>query len=104
MNEAITITNSELVTSISVNNATPAEGEIINYSIRVNNQGPNDATGVYLTTLIPSDLTFDNAVVPAGTTFNSGSGIWDIGNIPSQTSVILNLFAIVNHTFHIIFI
>ena len=96
LDASISVTSSELVTTMSVDNSTPNEGDIVTYSITVNNQGPSDATNVNLTSNLPSGVTFDSFVAPAGTAFNQGSGVWIVGNIASHTSKVLLVKAIVN--------
>ncbi|TMM30338.1 DUF11 domain-containing protein [Polaribacter aestuariivivens] len=93
LNASISVASSELVTKISADNLNPNEGDIVTYSILVNNQGPNDATNVSLTSLLPNDLTLDSFIAPSGTNFNSGSGLWSIGNISSGNSKELKILA-----------
>ncbi|WP_147296383.1 Ig-like domain-containing protein, partial [Lutibacter oceani] len=70
------------------------EGETIVYTIHVDNNGPNDATGVSLTDLLPAGVTYvsDNQ----GGSYNSGSGIWTIGSIANGATATLNITATVD--------
>ncbi len=89
--EIINVTSSDLVTVKIVNNTNPAQGEVVVYSITVTNNGPNNATNVSLEDRLPNGLTYidDDALG----NYNSGSGIWNIGDIPSNTSRTLNIKA-----------
>ncbi|MDG1398039.1 MAG: hypothetical protein P8P88_06595, partial [Polaribacter sp.] len=93
-NETITVASLDLVTVKTVNNSTPSEGNTIEYTITVSNNGPNDATGVSLTDNLPSGITYvsDNS----GGNYNNGSGVWNIGNIVNGASESLVIQANVN--------
>ncbi|WP_298365027.1 gliding motility-associated C-terminal domain-containing protein [uncultured Lutibacter sp.] len=92
--ETIVVTSSDLVTVKTVSNDSPEEGESIVYSIEVTNNGPSDATGVSLTDLLPAGVTYVKD--DQGDSFNSGSGIWTIGDILTGASATLNITATVN--------
>ena len=96
LSASISVSSAELVTIINVDNGTPSEGELITYSITVNNQGSSDATNVLLTSNLPSGVTFDSFVAPTGTNFNKGSGLWTLGNISAHTTKTLLIKATVN--------
>ncbi|MBP8793078.1 MAG: DUF11 domain-containing protein, partial [Lutibacter sp.] len=92
--ETITVTSADLVTTKIVSNSAPNEGDTIVYTIKVENKGGSDATGVSLTDLLPADLTYVSN--DKGAAYNSGSGIWTIGSIADGATVTLNITAIVN--------
>ncbi|GGK37097.1 MULTISPECIES: Ig-like domain-containing protein [Flavobacteriaceae] len=91
--EIIVVTSSDLVTVKTVSNATPNEGDIIVYTIAVTNSG-SDATGVSLTDLLPQGVTYVSDDQSGA--YNSGSGIWTIGNILDGTTATLNITALVD--------
>ncbi|MCZ4245119.1 gliding motility-associated C-terminal domain-containing protein [Pedobacter punctiformis] len=82
----------------TVNNATPAKGNNVTFSITVNNNGPSTATNVITTDVLPSGYTFVSANVPAGTSFNNATGIWNIGTMETGTVIILTVTARVNES------
>lgn len=74
-------------------NPTPNVGELFFYSISVFNGGPDSATGVQVTDMIPAGLNFISAT-PSQGTYNSGTGLWDIGTINAGVTAFLNLYVI----------
>jgi uncharacterized repeat protein (TIGR01451 family) len=72
-------------------------GSPITYTVTASNAGPSDATGVQVTDLLPAGLSFVSANPSAGS-YNSGTGIWDIGALPSGGSATLTVFATVTGT------
>jgi uncharacterized repeat protein (TIGR01451 family) len=80
----------------TVDNATPNLGENVNFTITVNNAGPDQATGVTIADPLPSGLTFLQASDPTG--YNPSSGIWTIGSIAAGDSRTLMLQASVDST------
>ncbi|AWK06841.1 hypothetical protein HYN56_22470 [Flavobacterium crocinum] len=93
--ETITVTNLDLAVVKTVNNATPNEGEVIRYTIRVTNNGASDATNVSLVDKLPVGVTYVSDVVSAGN-YNNGSGLWTIGNLVNGAVATLTIDARVN--------
>ena len=79
----IYVGSTDLAISKSVDNPTPTEGDTLSYTVTVTNNGPNPATGVTVTDLLPSDITYliDNA----GGYYDSATGIWNVTNAGSPT-------------------
>ncbi|MBO7518173.1 MAG: DUF11 domain-containing protein, partial [Methanobrevibacter sp.] len=62
----------------------------VKFTIKVKNNGPNNATGVNVSAIIPEGLVYLSSVSSIGT-YNPDDGIWDIGNLDvgeNQTLVI----------------
>ena len=80
------------VKTLASGDSTPAEGDTVTFQIEVTNDGPNAATNVRLTDLLPSGLTATaaNGGISQGS-YDSGSGIWDIGTLANGASAILTL-------------
>ncbi len=76
-------------------NTTEIIGDPITFEIVVTNNGPQNNTGVQVTDLLPSGYTFTSFTNSTGT-YNSATGIWDIGNLPSGQSETLQIIAIIN--------
>ncbi|RMG57565.1 MAG: DUF11 domain-containing protein, partial [Gammaproteobacteria bacterium] len=70
-------------------------GEPIQYTITVYNDGPADATGVQVRDNFPTSVTFTNAT-PSQGTFDSGTGVWDIGSLPAGNNVTLVIDGVIN--------
>jgi len=81
----------------ALDNATPAVGDTVNFTITVTNSGPSDATGVQITDLLPSGYTFVSANPSAGT-YDSGTGVWNVGTVANGASETLQLTATMNPT------
>ncbi|MGL4669595.1 MAG: DUF7507 domain-containing protein, partial [Methanobacteriaceae archaeon] len=73
-------------------------GEIITYTIKIANTGPSAASNVVVSDLLPTGLVFVSALAPAGTSYNSTTGIWTIGNFNPYTEMTLVITAIANTT------
>ncbi|WP_189579791.1 Ig-like domain-containing protein, partial [Mongoliitalea lutea] len=75
----------------SVNNAAPNVGDVVTFSILVQNLGPNLATEVFVSDVLPSNLVYvsDNS----GGAYDPISGIWNVGDIPagSSTNLLINV-------------
>ncbi|TMD19250.1 MAG: DUF11 domain-containing protein, partial [Chloroflexi bacterium] len=72
-------------------------GSNVDFTISVTNNGPSDATGVQITDQLPAGLTFVSATPSAGT-YNSGTGVWNIGGLAAAGSATLTLTATVTAT------
>ena len=82
-----------LVTTKILGPLTPgpfAEGGNVTYLLTVTNGGPLDATGVTAIETYPSELILGTATPTAGT-YDSGTGIWAIGDLASGASATLTL-------------
>ncbi|MFV8352048.1 hypothetical protein ACNQHI_03685, partial [Flavobacterium sp. XS2P14] len=82
----------------TVNNATPNVGSNVIFTLTANNAGPSSATGVNVTDVLPAGYTYVSNTVPSTGTFNSGTGVWSIGNLANSASATLTITATVNAT------
>jgi uncharacterized repeat protein (TIGR01451 family)/gliding motility-associated-like protein len=80
---------SDLRVNKTVDNSTPTIGTDIVFTITVTNDGPNNATGVEVTDVIPSGYSYvgDNG----GGAYDDGSGVWTIGNLNNGASISLGI-------------
>lgn len=94
--DAFVTTNSSADLSVTkdVDNPTPNVGSNVTFTIVVANSGPSDATGVNVTDVLPSELTFVSANPAAS--YNSVTGIWTIGNLAKGASATLTIMATVS--------
>lgn len=82
------------VTKVSSNN-TPLAGNTITFTVTVTNNGPSPATGVVATDQLPSGYTYSTHSTSVGT-YNTGTGVWNVGNLPNGSSATLTLTVVVN--------
>ena len=90
-----TITHeTDLVTlkSLASGNTNPVPGETVSFSILVRNDGPDPASGVSLTDLLPAGLTptGNNGQVTTGN-YDASTGIWDLGGLAAGATAELTL-------------
>jgi uncharacterized repeat protein (TIGR01451 family) len=70
-------------------------GDVITYTISVANAGPNDATQVRVTDVLPSNLTFVSSTSTLGS-YATSTGVWTIGDLLNNASTTLTLVANIN--------
>ncbi|MGV6830615.1 MAG: T9SS type B sorting domain-containing protein, partial [bacterium] len=75
----------------------PLIGDEITFILTITNDGPEDATGVQVTDLLPSGFDFILFSSTAGT-YDETTGIWNIGNIANGASETLLIDVLVNET------
>ncbi|MGH8172736.1 MAG: DUF7507 domain-containing protein, partial [Rhodanobacteraceae bacterium] len=68
-----------------VDNAAPNIGDTVTFTITAHDNGPNDATGVVVTDLLPAGLGFVSAT-PSQGAYSSATGLWNIGTLTSGGS------------------
>ncbi|MFD2564890.1 T9SS type B sorting domain-containing protein, partial [Aquimarina rubra] len=96
LEETIVITNlADLVISKTVDNNNPNEGDTINYSIIVRNDGTEQATQLIINDLLPAGITYTSDSPSLGT-YNNATGDWIIGMLDAGATAILTITAIVD--------
>src|SRR5262249_57165077 len=80
----------DIAVTKTVDNASPILGQIVTFTVTATNNGPGNATGLTLSDLIPPTL-FSAAVPSPGTSYDTMSGVWTIGNLPSGQSQTLQI-------------
>jgi uncharacterized repeat protein (TIGR01451 family) len=71
--------------------STPNVGQRFHYTLIVTNNGSTTATGVQVVDHIPAGLTFNSYTASQGT-YNSATGIWNVGTLISGAVATLQLF------------
>ncbi|MEP7284391.1 MAG: hypothetical protein ABI947_01325 [Chloroflexota bacterium] len=89
-------TVADLGVTMTVNNASPAEGAQINYTVTVTNNGPQLATGIQITHAQVAGITLVSGSYSQGSNYNVGTGVWTVGSLVNGGSATLNLIEIVN--------
>ncbi|RAJ80341.1 putative repeat protein (TIGR01451 family)/gliding motility-associated-like protein [Chitinophaga dinghuensis] len=84
------------VANIAVNktadNMAPDAGTIITFTITATNAGPSPATSVIVSDLLNDGYTLQTSTPSVGT-YNSGTGIWNIGTLNNGASATLTMVA-----------
>ena len=72
----------------TVDKSNPKVGEVVTYTIRVENWGPEDATGVEVEDILPEGVELLDGAEPipddSGGSYDPGTGIWTVGTIPND--------------------
>ncbi|KAB8140884.1 DUF11 domain-containing protein [Chloroflexia bacterium SDU3-3] len=83
----------DLAVTKVANTATPNVGANVTFMVQVANNGPNAATGVQISDVLPSGLLFVSA--SGAGTYTSGTGVWNVGNLGAGATATLTLVATV---------
>ncbi|MDO7171058.1 LamG-like jellyroll fold domain-containing protein [Mariniflexile sp. AS56] len=75
----------------SVDDTSPDEGQTVEFTLKVKNNGPSNATSVLVNDLMPDGLTYVSD--DSGGTYDSVSGDWTIGTILDGDSIEINILA-----------
>lgn len=78
----------------NVDEPLPNIGGAITYGLSVINSGPDDATGVVVTDILPEGVTFVSADPAAE--YNSASGVWTIGDLANGAVALLDIYVTAN--------
>ncbi len=78
----------------TADNIAPNEGDTVNFTITVTNNGPDDATGVTVTDLLPVGLTYSSDT--GGGAYNPATGLWTVGALAAGADATLTITATVN--------
>lgn len=74
-----------LVKNVVAGNTSPVVGSQISFELVIKNDGPNNATGVQVTDLLPSGYEYVNYSSSAGL-YDSTTGIWSVGTVDTGVS------------------
>jgi uncharacterized repeat protein (TIGR01451 family) len=88
----VTPQQSDLVLTKTSTDATPNVGDVITYIVVLTNKGPDTATGVAVTDMLPAGLAFVAAMPTAGT-YDSATGVWTVGTVTTTSPQFLAIQA-----------
>jgi uncharacterized repeat protein (TIGR01451 family) len=96
--QAAAVTGADLSLTKTASNSNPASGSTISYTLTVRNAANSslNATGVEVRDTLPVGFTFTSAT-GAGT-YNSGTGVWTVGNLAIGASATITITGIVTGT------
>ena len=80
----------DIAVSKTVGNAKPPMGQQVVYSITAHDNGPDDATGVAVTDVLPNGLVYVSSSATAGT-YDPVSGVWTIGALADGATATLHI-------------
>jgi large repetitive protein len=89
----VTPNATDLSLTKTVNNAAPLPGANVSFTVTVTNNGPLAASGVTVSDQLPSGLTFVSSTPSGSTTYNSGTGVWNVGSLASGANATLTIVA-----------
>jgi uncharacterized repeat protein (TIGR01451 family) len=76
---------------------TPNYLDNVTFMIKAHNYGPDQATGVQVTDILPAGLKYISSSVTQGI-YNSTSGVWTIGNINNGDTMLLTILVQIEKT------
>ena len=82
---------SDLGITKTVNNSKPNYLQNVTFTLTAHNYGPDNATGVKVTDILPTGLKFIS--VSGNGIYYSTTGIWTIGNLANGATAVLNIIA-----------
>ncbi|HOQ18884.1 MAG TPA: DUF11 domain-containing protein, partial [Methanothermobacter thermautotrophicus] len=89
--------SSDISITKTVSNSTPNFGEQITFFVTVTNNGPDDATGVTVTEMLPEGLVYQSHAISQGICYPLAC-IWIVGDLANGASATLNFTVLVNTT------
>lgn len=89
-----TAQQADLAISKSASNPTPALGSQVTFTLTATNNGPDAATGVNATDVLPTGLTYVSD--DGGGAYDASSGAWTIGALAASASATLHIVATVD--------
>lgn len=90
---SVAVRSADLRLTNVVSDPSPAPGDTVTYSLAVANFGPDDASGVLVTDVLPAGLAYAGHAAGGGTAYDSTGGTWTIGALGASMGVALQLSA-----------
>jgi len=87
----------DLALTLAASTTTPVINGNVTFTIQVSNSPANNATGIFVTDLLPAGLTFVSSL-PSQGTFDSSAGLWNLGTLNASASTTLQIVAKVTST------
>ncbi|MEI8306987.1 MAG: DUF11 domain-containing protein, partial [Chloroflexales bacterium] len=88
----LTPPEADLSLTKAVNTTTPNVGDIVTFTLTLANAGPDAATHVAVSELLPVGLTFVSDT-PSQGSYDAASGVWTVGTLPVSTTTTLLIHA-----------
>jgi uncharacterized repeat protein (TIGR01451 family) len=81
----VTPQQADLAVTKKVDNPSPNVGDIVHFTIAVNDHGPDNATNVSIQDLLPAGLAFVSDTASQGT-YDPTTGVWTVGTVDTTNS------------------
>ncbi len=91
----VTIGTIDLAVSITVNNSSPAVGDVVTYTVKVTNNGPSAASTIQLRAQLDQISFYPIAGAPEFGTYNTSSGLWNFASLANGQTATLTITATV---------
>jgi uncharacterized repeat protein (TIGR01451 family)/fimbrial isopeptide formation D2 family protein len=88
----VTPQQADLALAKTASNTAPKVGDIITFGVTLTNNGPDAATGVQVSDLLPAELALVYAA-PSQGSYNSGAGAWEVGTLAAGAQAVLTVQA-----------
>lgn len=89
---SLTVQRADVSLSKLVSTSSPTLGASLYYLVAAKNNGPNAATNLQVTDVLPALVTFSSyTVTPPGSTYTAGTGLWNIGTLASGATTTLRI-------------
>ena len=88
--------NADLQVNQTQNTTTQNNNTYVTYTITATNNGPDNATGLQITDLLPTELTWISDTSQG--TYNPTTGIWNIGTLNNNTNTTITITAQITGT------
>lgn len=85
----------DLIVNKTVNNTKPLVNDTVDWVITIINNGPNNATGIIASDLLPECLIYINSIASKGS-YDPVNGVWTIDNLDVGESLTLHIITSVN--------
>ncbi len=82
----------DLAVAKAVSSSTPNVGDTVTFTVTLSDLGPDAATGVQLSDVLPAGLAFVSAT-PSQGSYSSASGVWTVGTVTTTTAQTLRIEA-----------
>src|SRR5207253_2104688 len=82
----------DLSLSKTVSDSSPNVGDTVTFTLTLSNQGPWAASNVTVQDLLPAGLTYHSST-PSQGSYNSTTGVWSVGTVPTATPQTLTIQA-----------
>lgn len=89
--DSVTVQSADLSITKSMDNVTPTVGANVVFTIRINNAGPDNATGVQVRDILPSNYSYVSD--DSGGQYNNSTGIWNVGTVNNGVTRTLRITA-----------
>ena len=89
-------TMADLSLTKEVSSLNPSPGDNVTITLTASNAGPDTATNTKVDVTLPEGLTYLSHVAPTGTTYDSATGVWTMGDLAKDASKTLTVTATVD--------